>query len=376
LSEIIVRELIDAGIHFGHRVSRWNPKMKPYIYGKRNLIHIIDVKETIKGLVRARKFLTQVVADGKDVLFVATKRQAKAAVVAEADRAKMPFVSERWLGGTLTNFRTIRERLKYLEQLEALQKSGEIDSYSKKMIAKINREVRKITRNLSGIRTMNRLPGAVFVVDPRRERNAILEARKLGIPTLALMDTDSDPDEVDLVIPGNDDAMRSIEMVIKHLADAVVEGMANRAARPMTPERMKEVSGESEEKSADRRPRGRRSGGRGAGGGQRGGPGGGPGGPGGGGRGGPGGGRGGRGGRGGDEGRREPDAMQLAERGAPRPVVQPQAAAPEAAPAAEATPEAEKPQQALGAEAAPQAEQAQQAPAAESPQGGEAATEA
>jgi len=325
LSEIIVRELIDAGIHFGHRVSRWNPKMKPYIYGKRNLIHIIDVKETIKGLVRARKFLTQIVAEGKDVLFVATKRQAKAIIVAEAERAKMPFVSERWLGGTLTNFRTIRERLKYLEQLEALQKSGEIESYSKKMIAKIKREIGKMTRNLNGIRTMNRLPGAVFVVDPRRERNAILEARKLGIPTVALMDTDSDPDEVDLVIPGNDDAMRSIELVVKYLADAVVEGLANRAARPMTPERMKEVAGETEEKTQDRRPRGRRSGGRGTGG-QRGG-------------------RSGRGDRGGrDEGPREPDPMQLAERGAPRPGVQPQTPAqPEAAAEPAKAPEAEGP---------------------------------
>ncbi|NIA22219.1 MAG: 30S ribosomal protein S2, partial [Anaerolineaceae bacterium] len=307
LPAISVRELIDAGIHFGHRVSRWNPKMKPYIYGKRNLIHIIDVKETVKGLIRARKFLTQVVGEGKDVLFVATKRQAKAAVAEEAARANMPFVSERWLGGMLTNFRTIRERLKYLEQLEALEKSGEINSYSKKMISKIHREMRKIGRNLNGVRAMNRLPGALFVVDPRRETIAIKEAQRLNIPTVALMDTDSDPDEVDIVIPGNDDAMRGIELVVKTVTDAVIEGLANRAARPMTAERLQEVA--PQEKSTDRRPRGRRGGGRTG----RGGPGG----PGG--RGGPGGGRGGRGGGGRgrrDEGRREPDAMQIAERGA------------------------------------------------------------
>jgi len=302
VAKLTVRELIDAGIHFGHRASRWDPKMAPYIYGKRNLIHIIDLKETVKGIVRAKRFLTQVVAEGRDVLFVATKRQAKAIIQSEAGRANMPFVSERWLGGMLTNFRTIRERLKYLEQLEQLERSGEIQTYSKKMISKINREMRKIRRNLDGVRTMNRLPGSLFVVDPRREHIAVREARRLGIPTVALMDSDSDPDKVDIVIPGNDDAMRAIEIVAIHMADAVVEGLANRAARPMTAERMKEVA--PEETVPSRRPRGRQAPRgrtrRGAG----------------------------RGGRKRDE-KRGPDPSQIAERGAPRRVEKPEEAKPQ-----------------------------------------------
>jgi small subunit ribosomal protein S2 len=351
-----VRDLIAAGIHFGHRASRWNPKMAPYIYGKRNLIHIIDIKETIKGIVRAKKFLTQVIAEGKDVVFVATKRQAKAIVETEAKRANMPFVSERWLGGMLTNFRTVRERLKYLEQLEALESSGEMQTYSKKMISKLNREMGKIRRNLNGVRTMNRLPGAVFVIDPRRECIAVREARRLGIPTVALMDTDSDPDDVDLVIPGNDDAMRSIEAVLSQMADAVLEGLANRAKRPMTADRAQEVAPDT---MPTRRPRGRRAGGRGAGG---------PGGPGGskpagrggtGGRGGRGGGRGGRR----DAGPTGPDPMQLAERGAPHPVAKPADEKPAEEKPAEATDAAVE--EVKSAEGAPQAAEVTAAAAAE-----------
>lgn len=312
MAMLSVRELIDSGIHFGHRVSRWNPKMKPYIYGKRNLIHIIDVKETVKGLVRAKKFVTQVVAEGKDVLFVATKRQAKGTLEREAGRVQMPYVSERWLGGMLTNFRTIRERLKYLQELEKLVETGEINSYSKKMISNINRQISKIGRNLNGVRIMTRLPGALFVVDPRREVIAIREARRLGIPTIALMDTDSDPDNVDLVIPGNDDAMRAIELVLTQITDAVQEGLANRAARPVSAQEMREVV---QSDSRERRPRGRLAGGRGGAGGGAGGGRGGEGG----GRGGEGGGRGGRGRGGrGEQAKRGIDPMQLAERGAPR----------------------------------------------------------
>ena len=321
MAKLSVRELIDAGIHFGHRASRWNPKMEPYIYGKRNLIHIIDLKETVKGLVRAKKFLTQVVAEGKDVLFVATKRQAKAIIEREAGRAHMPFVTERWLGGMLTNFRTIRERLKYLEQLEELERSGEIQTYSKKMISKIHREMRKIRRNLDGVRAMNRLPGALFVVDPRREHISVREARRLGIPTVALMDSDSDPDEVDVVIPGNDDAMRAIEIIAIHVADAVTEGLANRASRPMTAERMKEVAPET---PPARRPRGRQA--------PRG-------------RTGRPGGRGGRGGRKRDE-KRGPDPAQIAERGAPRPAPKHEEAKP-----ADAKPEEAKTDQAEAGDA-------------------------
>ncbi len=226
-----IRELIDAGIHFGHPVSRWNPKMRPYIYGRRNLIHIIDVRETVRGLVRARKFLSRLVAEGKDVLFVGTKRQARSAIEAEAQRCLMPYVSHRWLGGTLTNFRTIRSRLSRLEELEALEASGEINRYSKKVVASLQRELRKIRRNLEGIRKMERLPGALVVVDPVREKNAVREAKKLGIPVVALADTEADPDDLTVVIPGNDDAMRAVELVVKQLADACIEGLANRAAR-------------------------------------------------------------------------------------------------------------------------------------------------
>jgi small subunit ribosomal protein S2 len=236
LTQLQVRDLIDAGIHFGHPASRWNPKMEPYIYGRRNFIHIIDIKETVRGIVRAKKFLSRLVAEGKDVLFVGTKRQARASIAQEAQRCLMPCVNYRWLGGTLTNFRTIRSRLGRLEELEALEASGDIHRYSKKMIASLQRELRKIKRNLDGIRKMDRMPGALVVVDPVREKNAVREASKLDIPVVALADTEADPDDLTVVIPGNDDAMRSIEIVVKQLADACIEGLANRAARAATGE--------------------------------------------------------------------------------------------------------------------------------------------
>jgi small subunit ribosomal protein S2 len=228
LENAFVRELIDAGIHFGHRVGRWNPKMKPYIFCSRNSIHIIDIKETVKGLLRAKKFLNSIVASGKDVLFVGTKRQARKPVVDQANRCGMPYVTERWLGGTLTNFRTIRSRLGRLEELEAMEEKGLLAAEGKKMQSTLRREMRKIFRNLSGIREMNRLPGAVVVIDSRRESIAVCEAAKLGIPTICLMDTDSDPDVVDLPIPGNDDAMRSIELVLTQLANSILDGKAGR----------------------------------------------------------------------------------------------------------------------------------------------------
>jgi len=220
----LVKDLVEAGIHFGHRSSNWNPKMKPYIFGKRNRIHIIDVKSTVKGLLMARKFLTRVTASGKDVLFVGTKRQARNAIEIHVPDTDMHWITERWLGGTLTNFRTIRERLKRLEELEGLEESGKIDNYSKKMESQLRREKMKIKRNLEGIRRMTKLPGVVVVVDVGHEMNAVKEARKLGIPTVCLIDTDSDPDYADIPIPGNDDAMRSIEVVIDHLCRAVMEG--------------------------------------------------------------------------------------------------------------------------------------------------------
>src|SRR3982751_2272367 len=224
----LVKSLIDAGVHFGHRVSRWNPKMEPYISGKRNMIHIIDVKETVKGLLRAKKLVQNLVAQGKDVLFVGTKRQARFAVEEETRRCGMHYVSERWLGGTLTNFRTIRDRLKRLEELEKLWETGQIETYSKKMKSTLNRERDKIKTNLEGIRRMTQMPGLMFIVDTRREHIAVKEAKKLGVKTIALIDTDSDPDLIDLPIPGNDDAMRAIELILKEIAESVIEGKSGR----------------------------------------------------------------------------------------------------------------------------------------------------
>jgi small subunit ribosomal protein S2 len=225
----LVKGLVEAGVHFGHRVSRWNPKMQPYIHGKRNNIHIIDVRETVKGLLRAKKLIGQTVAGGKDVLFVGTKRQARHAVEDEARRCGMHFVAERWLGGTLTNFRTIRQRLNRLEQLEKLFDTGDIETYSKKMKSTLGREMKKIKANLDGIRKMERMPGIMFVIDTRREHIAVKEARKLGVKTVALIDTDSDPDMIDLPIPGNDDAMRAIEVIVRELADAIIDGKQGRS---------------------------------------------------------------------------------------------------------------------------------------------------
>ena len=229
MSNVLAQELIEAGVHFGHRASRWNPKMRPYIHGRKNLIHIIDVRETIRGLLRARKYLKQVASTGSHVLFVGTKRQGAEAIAREAGRCGMPYVSDRWLGGTLTNFRTIRNRLARLEELEVLIPSEAFGAYSKKMQSSLRREHRKMLRNLGGIRTLSRLPECLVVFDPKKEKNAINEARKMGITTVALIDTDCDPDLVDLPIPGNDDSIRSIELVAARLADAILEGKAETA---------------------------------------------------------------------------------------------------------------------------------------------------
>ncbi|HEV7298671.1 MAG TPA: 30S ribosomal protein S2 [Tepidisphaeraceae bacterium] len=232
----LVKSLVDAGVHFGHRVSRWNPKMEPYIHGKRNMIHIIDVKETVKGLLRAKKLIQATVASGKDVLFVGTKRQARNAIEAEAARCGMHYVSERWLGGTLTNFRTIRARLNRLEELERIFNGPELENYSKKIRATMQRELTKIKTNLEGIRKMERMPGVMFIIDTRREHIAVKEAKKLGVTTVALIDTDSDPELIDLPMPGNDDAMRAIEIIMRELADSVIEGKTGRAESKAGPQ--------------------------------------------------------------------------------------------------------------------------------------------
>ncbi len=248
MANTIVQEMIEAGVHFGHRASRWNPKMAPYIFARKNRIHIIDIRETVRGLLRAQKYLSQVAAAGSLILFVGTKRQASETVERESLRSGMPFVSERWLGGALTNFRTIRSRLGRLEELETLMSSDDLSAYSKKMQSALKREFRKMYRNLNGIRTMNRLPECVVVVDPNKEKNAIREARTLGITTVALIDTDCDPDHVDLPIPGNDDGIRSIDVIIRHLADAVKAGVATVKAKQKNAET---PSGKSSGKKAD-----------------------------------------------------------------------------------------------------------------------------
>jgi len=220
---VTIKELVEAGCHFGHRASRWNPKMRPYIYARRDQIHIIDVRETVRGLLRAKKYLSQVVQSGSLALFVGTKPQAAEILQREAERCEMPYVADRWLGGTLTNYRTIRSRLSRLEELEAIRGGEEINQYSKKAQSSLNREYRKMYKNLNGMRSLNRLPECLVIVDPRKEKNAVREARKMGIATVAVIDTDCDPDLIDLPIPANDDGMRSIDLILKQLADAIFE---------------------------------------------------------------------------------------------------------------------------------------------------------
>ena len=231
MSSQLVEELVQAGIHFGHRASRWNPKMRPYIFGTRNLIHIIDLRETVRGLLRAKKFIAKIISENKTVLLVGTKRQARHTVEDYARKCGMPYVSERWLGGTLTNFRTVRSRLGRLEELESEVESGKLQEYSKKAIATRTRERLKIKRNLDGIRTMDKMPSALIIIDVSREHIAVKEARKLGIPTVCLIDTDSDPDYADIPIPGNDDAIRSIDVVLRHLTEAIELGKRSRPTK-------------------------------------------------------------------------------------------------------------------------------------------------
>ncbi len=224
MNKELARELIGAGVHFGHAASRWNPKMKPYIFGKRGMIHIINVKETLKGLMIAKKLLVTVVSGGRDVVFVGTKRQAKKAVQGASEKCGMHYISERWLGGTLTNFRTIRSRLQRLEELEAMEASGKIEAQSKKQGARLKRELNKIKTNLDGVRKMSRMPGVMIAIDAKKEHIALREAKKLGIPTIAVIDTDSDPDTVDVAIPANDDSIKALEILMDQLATAIAEG--------------------------------------------------------------------------------------------------------------------------------------------------------
>lgn len=226
---VSIRELVEAGAHFGHQASRWNPAMRPYLRGVRNSAHVVNLRETIKGFLRAHRFLRSIGTQGKSVLFVGTKRAAKEAVQEAAQRTGMNFVSERWLGGTLTNFRTVRGRLARLEELEAITKEGAMSGLRKKQASALLRELRKILRNLGGIRNLKDLPGAVVIVDPRREMNAVRECARARIPCVALVDTDSDPTLVDIAVPANDDAIRVVQIFLRVCADAVLAGHGERA---------------------------------------------------------------------------------------------------------------------------------------------------
>jgi small subunit ribosomal protein S2 len=226
-----VQSLIDAGVHFGCRVSRWNPKMAPYIHGRRNLIHIIDLRETIRGLVRAQNFLFNIAAEGQQVLWIGTKRQVKGVIGEAGGRTGFPAVTERWIGGTLTNFTVIRSRLRKLEELEQQNDSGALDQVGKKEASRVRREIRKMTRNLGGIRDLTGIPGAIVVVDPAREYIAVREAAKMGVPVVGVLDTDCDPAPINIVIPANDDAVKSVRLIVERLAQSVEEGIANHRDR-------------------------------------------------------------------------------------------------------------------------------------------------
>lgn len=237
MSGIAIKDLLEAGVHFGHQTKRWNPKMKQYIFGERNGIYIIDLGKTARLFREAEEFLTNVSADGGTVLFVGTKRQAQDAVAEEAQRCGMHFVNQRWLGGLLTNFSTIQRSLTRLRELEAMSTDGRYESLSKKEISSIEKEKRKIQKNLDGIRHMAKLPDAVFVIDTKKEKIAVDEARKLKIPVIGVVDTNCDPDDVDFVIPGNDDALRSIRLFTTRIAEAVISGRGMReSARAEVPE--------------------------------------------------------------------------------------------------------------------------------------------
>ena len=228
MAVVSMKQLLEAGVHFGHQTRRWNPKMSQYIFTERNGIHIIDLQKTVKKLNEAYTFARDIVAEGGDILFVGTKKQAQSSVKEEAERCGMPFVNARWLGGMLTNFTTIRKRIARLAQLRKMEEDGTFDMLPKKEVIKLNGEIEKLEKFLGGIKEMKKIPGAMFIVDPRKERIAVAEAKKLGIPLIALVDTNCDPDEIDAVIPGNDDAIRAVkliaEVIANTIAQAVIEG--------------------------------------------------------------------------------------------------------------------------------------------------------
>ncbi|MBG0790740.1 MAG: 30S ribosomal protein S2 [Desulfovibrionaceae bacterium] len=226
MAYVTMKQMLETGVHFGHQTRRWNPKMRPYIFGARNGIHIMDLQQTVKMFATAHDFVVDTVAKGGKVLFIGTKRQAQEAVKAEAERAGMFYVTHRWMGGTLTNFQTIKKSIDRLKTLEQMFEDGSISKYTKKEAVGMNREVKKLNMALGGIKEMTEAPRVAFVIDPKREQIAILECRKLGIPVVAVVDSNCDPDLVDYIIPGNDDAIRAIKLFATHMADACLEGAA------------------------------------------------------------------------------------------------------------------------------------------------------
>ena len=242
MSVVSMKQLLEAGVHFGHQTRRWNPKMAPYIFTERNGIYIIDLQKTVKKLEDAYMFVRELSANGGDILFVGTKKQAMDSIKEEAIRCEMPYVNARWLGGMLTNFNTIKKRIKRLEQLTAMETDGTFDLLPKKEVAKLKLEREKLEKFLGGITGMKRQPAAMFIVDPRKERIAVLEAKKLHIPIVAIVDTNCDPDEIDYVIPGNDDAIRAVKLIAGAVADAVIEGRQGESTAAVAEETVEETA--------------------------------------------------------------------------------------------------------------------------------------
>ena len=236
MATVSMKQLLEAGVHFGHQTRRWNPKMAPYIFAERNGIYIIDLQKTVKKLDEAYKFVTDIAAEGGEILFVGTKKQAQDSIREEAIRCGMPFVNARWLGGMLTNFKTIQKRIKRLAQLKAMEQDGTFNLLPKKEVIKLNLEIEKLEKFMGGITEMKKQPAALFIVDPRKERIAVAEAHKLGIPIVAIVDTNCDPDEVDYVIPGNDDAIRAVRLIAGAMADAIIEGRQGESNAPVVEE--------------------------------------------------------------------------------------------------------------------------------------------
>ncbi len=249
-----IKEMMEAGVHFGHQTRRWNPKMKKFIFGPRNGIHILDLQKTIYHFDKAKKYVRKIGADGVDILFIGTKDQAKDIIAENADKCGMPYVTERWLGGMLTNFETIKISIKRLQELETKAEDGTFLALSKKEVTKLTREKNKLLTNLGGIRNMKKVPGAVFIIDPKKEKIAISEAKKLGLTVIAMVDTNCDPDQIDCAIPANDDAVRSIRLILDGITDAYISGKSEHIAKKEA-EAAERAQAEAEKKAAEKAAR-------------------------------------------------------------------------------------------------------------------------